>query len=107
MLAYLDGEPAAQEVRQILSQARRRRDRIKDMDSKKSTPQRPMDPIVEMILAGKAQSASEAEELYLDGHLAEVVALVEGPLSDREFREHPLISLLFAHGSRGFEDSLT
>ena len=65
------------------------------------------DPIVEIVLAGEAQSVSEAEEIYLDRHLEEVIRLVESPISDREFREHPLIILLFSHGSRGWEDSLT
>ena len=65
------------------------------------------DPIVEILLSGEAQSVSEGEELYLDRHVAEIVGLVESPLSDREFREHPLIVLLLAHGSRGWEDSLT
>lgn len=65
-----------------------------------------MDPIVEMLLAGEAESVSEAEEMYLDRHLREIVELVESPLPDHEFREHPLIVLLFAHGSRGWEDSL-
>ena len=67
----------------------------------------PADPIVEILLSGEAQSVSEAEELYLDRHVMEVVELVESPLPDREFREHPLIVLLLAHGSRGWEDSLT
>lgn len=64
------------------------------------------DPIIEMLLSGEAGSVSEAEELYLDRHLREIIELVESPLSDRKFREHPLIALLFAHGSRGWEDSL-
>ena len=66
-----------------------------------------LDPIVAMLLAGEAESVSEAEELYLDRHLAEVVTLVESSMSDREFREQLLIALLFAHGSRAWEDSLT
>ena len=65
------------------------------------------DPIVEILLSGEAQSVAEAEELYLDRHVTEVAGLAESPLSDREFREHPLIVLLLAHGSRGWEDSLT
>lgn len=32
------------------------------------------------------------EEKYLDAHLEEVLRLVESPLSEKEFREHPLIS---------------
>jgi hypothetical protein len=65
-----------------------------------------MDPIAELILSGRAHSVDEAEELYLDQHLDEVLGLVASDLSDEEFRRHPLISLLLAHGSRPLEESL-
>ena len=65
------------------------------------------DPIVRLLLAGEASSVDAAEELYLDRHLEDIVALVRSPLSDDEFRRHPLIVLLLARGSRGWEDSLT
>jgi len=64
------------------------------------------DPVADLILAGRAGSVEEAEELYLDEHLDEVFALVESTLSDDELRRHPLIALLLSRGSRGFEDSL-
>jgi hypothetical protein len=48
----------------------------------------------------------EAEELYLDEHLADVVRLVDTDLSGDEFRRHPLIALLLARGSRPSEDAL-
>jgi hypothetical protein len=64
------------------------------------------DPVVDLILRGEARTAEEAEELYLDRNLGEIVRLVDSPLSDAEFRRHPLIELLMARGSRGFEDSL-
>jgi hypothetical protein len=64
------------------------------------------DPVVAMLLRGEATSASQAEARYLDGHIAEVIDLVKSPLSDAEFRSHPLMVLLFAHGSRDWEDSL-
>jgi hypothetical protein len=48
----------------------------------------------------------EAEELYLDEHLDEVVRLVESELPEPEFRRHPLIALLLARGSRAPEDAL-
>jgi hypothetical protein len=66
----------------------------------------PMDPIAALILSGRAHTVDEAEELYLDEHLDEVVRLVESDLTDDEFRRHPLIALLFARGSRPLEDSL-
>jgi hypothetical protein len=65
-----------------------------------------MDPVVELILAGRAATVDEAEELYLDEHIDDVVRLVESDLTDEEFRSHPLIALLLARGSRAPEDSL-
>lgn len=77
------------------------------MESVKSTFWSPADdPIVQMLIRGEASSASEAEARYLDDHLEDVVELVRSPLSDEEFRSHPLIVMLFAHGSRDWEDSL-
>ena len=64
------------------------------------------DPIAQLLLNGQASTPSEAERQYLESHLDEVLLLVEGPLSEEEFRRHPLIALLFSHGSRGWEDSL-
>lgn len=65
-----------------------------------------MDPVAALILAGRASTVDEAEELYLDEHLDEVVRLVDSDLSEEEFRRHPLIALLLARGSRPSEDSL-
>lgn len=64
------------------------------------------DPIVELLLSGRAASVEAAEELYLDEHLNEVIALVSSDLSEDEFRRHPLIVLLLSRGSRAWEDSL-
>lgn len=64
------------------------------------------DPIAQLLLSGKASTPSEAERQYLEDRLDDVFALVDSPLSDDEFRRHPLIALLFSHGSRGWEDSL-
>ena len=64
------------------------------------------DPVADLILHGEARTVEQAEELYLERSLGEIVRLVESPLSDAEFRRHPLIELLMARGSRGFEDSL-
>ncbi len=64
------------------------------------------DSISELLLSGEARTASEAERLYLEAHLDDILRLVLSPLSDEEFRNHPLIQTLFAHGSRGWEDSL-
>ena len=65
-----------------------------------------MDPVAELILSGRAATVDEAEELYLNEHLGDVVSLLSSDLSDDEFRRHPLSSLLLARGSRPLEDSL-
>jgi hypothetical protein len=65
-----------------------------------------IDPIVTMLLREEATTAHEAECRYLDSHIADIVALVNSPLSEAEFRRHPLIMMLFAHGSREWGDSL-
>jgi hypothetical protein len=62
--------------------------------------------ITELLLSGRAATAAQAEAMFLDEHLADVLRLVASPLSDEEFRNHELIRLLFAHGSRALEDSL-
>jgi hypothetical protein len=64
------------------------------------------DPVAQLLLRGEAATPSEAERRYLERHLDDVLLLVESPLSDEEFRRHPLIAMLFSHGSRGWEDSL-
>ena len=65
-----------------------------------------LDPVVDLLLQGKALTVRQAEAMYLDAHLNEVVKLVQSPMSDEDFRRHPLIVLLMAHGSRAWEDSL-
>ena len=64
------------------------------------------DPVAQLLLAGAASTPSEAERKYLECHLEDVLRLVQSPLSEAEFRRHPLIAMLFSHGSRGWEDSL-
>jgi len=64
------------------------------------------DPVSQLLLAGKAETVREAEELYLDSCLPEVVRLLESPLSDDELGRHPLMVMLRAHGSRGWEEAV-
>jgi hypothetical protein len=64
------------------------------------------DPVFEYLLRGEASSLHEAEELYLNAALPEVLALLGSPLSDGELMRHPLLQMLLAHGSRGWEDSV-
>jgi hypothetical protein len=69
-------------------------------------PQLDDDPVIRLLLSGAASTLYEAEEMYLDASLPEVVELLRGPLSDEELGRHPLLTMLLAHGSRGREDSL-
>lgn len=64
------------------------------------------DPVVALLLKGEAETASEAEEMYLDANLRRVIELVASPLSDEEFGSHPFIQLLLSHGSRDWEDAV-
>ena len=64
------------------------------------------DPILRLILAGKARTVDEAEEMYLDESLPEVLELLREPIPDEELAKHPLMTLLRVRGSRGREDSL-
>ncbi len=64
------------------------------------------DPVLRLILEGKARGLDEAEEMYLDQSLAEVLELLGKPIPDDELARLPLFKLLRFRGSRGFEDSL-
>jgi hypothetical protein len=64
------------------------------------------DPVAQLLLRGKAETLREAEELYLDSCLPEVVRLLESGLSDEELGCHPLMQMLRAHGSRGWEEAI-
>lgn len=64
------------------------------------------DPVLRLLISGEAATLHEAEELYLDRSMPEILRLVESPLSDEELVNHPLLVLLRSHGSRGREESL-
>ena len=64
------------------------------------------DPVLRLILAGKARGLDEAEEMYLDESLPQVLELLRKPIADEELAQHPLLRLLRLRGSRGREDSL-
>ena len=53
-----------------------------------------------------AATLHDAEEMYLDQSLPQLLELLRGPLSDEELGRHPLLTMLRTHGSRGREDSL-
>lgn len=64
------------------------------------------DPVAQLLLRGEAETLREAEELYLDSCLPEVVRLLQSGLSDEELGRHPLMRMLRAHGSRGWEEAI-
>jgi hypothetical protein len=64
------------------------------------------DPILRLILAGKAMDLDDAEEMYLDASLPHVLELLCEPIEDEELARHPLMTLLRVRGSRGREDSV-
>jgi hypothetical protein len=64
------------------------------------------DPVSRLLLSGKAQTLREAEELFLDTCLPEVLRLLQSPLSDEELGRHPLMVMLRSHGSRGWEEAV-
>jgi hypothetical protein len=64
------------------------------------------DPVLQLILSGRAKSLDEAEELYLDESLPSIVRLIGSTLSNEELENHPLLVLLRSRGMRGREDSL-
>ena len=64
------------------------------------------DPVLELILTGRARRLDEAEELFLDESLPTIVELIGSPLRNDELESHPLMVLLRSRGMRGREDSL-
>jgi hypothetical protein len=64
------------------------------------------DPVAQLLLRGEAERLREAEELYLDSCLPEVVRLLQSGLSDEELGRHPLMRMLRSHGSRGWEEAV-
>jgi hypothetical protein len=64
------------------------------------------DPVAQLLLRGRANTLREAEELYLDSSLPEVLQLLQSELSDEELGRHPLMQMLRSHGSRGWEEAL-
>jgi hypothetical protein len=69
-------------------------------------PELDNDPVLHLLLTGQARTEAEAAEKYLNASLPEVIRLLQGPLSDEELGQHPLLVLFRRHGSRGWEDSL-
>ena len=64
------------------------------------------DILVDLLVRGEARSLHDAEEKYLDAAIPEMLALLAGPLRNDELAKHPLLNMVRAHGSRGWEDSI-
>jgi hypothetical protein len=64
------------------------------------------DPIFQLLISGRAKDLDEAEEIYLDESIPEVLELLEQPIPDDVLAEHPLMRLMRVRGSRGREDSI-
>ena len=47
--------------------------------------------MADLLVSGRARTLDEAEEIYLDEHLHELVSLVESPLSDHDCRRNLLM----------------
>jgi hypothetical protein len=74
--------------------------------SESLSPELDNDPVLHLLLTGRAQTVAEAEEMYLNASLPEVFRLLQSPLSNEELGRHPLLVMYRRHGSRGWEDSL-
>ena len=61
--------------------------------------------IDELLLSGRAQTAHEAEEMFLNEHLDEIVQVLS-QFDDRTLEDHEAIKLLMSHGGRRLEDAL-
>ncbi len=64
------------------------------------------DPVIRLLLSGEARTLHEAEEKYLDSAMPEILELLRSTLTDEELARHPLLIMIRAHGSRGWEDSI-
>lgn len=76
------------------------------MNENESIPGVTDDPVLALILTGRAKNLDEAEELHLDHSLPAIIELIGSSLSNDELERHPLLALLRSRGMRGREDSL-
>src|SRR5713101_334859 len=49
------------------------------------------DPIIRLLLEEKARTLHEAEEMYLDSAIPEILELLASPLDNQELSNHPLL----------------
>ena len=64
------------------------------------------DPVLRHVFTGRAKTLDEAEELYLDESLPDILELIATCRDDADLVRHPLMTLLRSRGMRGREDSL-
>lgn len=76
------------------------------ISSTSGVPEIDNDPVMRLLLSGQARTLDEAEEMYLDASMGEILRLIGSDLTNEELCNHPLLVLLGAHGSRGWEDSI-
>jgi hypothetical protein len=67
------------------------------------SPERLNAEIENLLLSGAAQTASDAENQYLDSHLEQLTRFVT-ELGNDEILDHEVVRLLLSHGSRPLED---
>jgi hypothetical protein len=78
-----------------------------DQDTPKlGDPRLDDDPVVQLLLSGRAETFEAAEELYLNENMREVYRLLASRLTNEDLMQHPLFQMLYFRGSRGWEDSL-
>jgi hypothetical protein len=71
------------------------------MSSGKSIPSElDRDPVLRLLLTGQARTVAEAEEMYLDASMPEVIRLLQSPLSDEELGRRELVSPRLRRGGR-------
>ena len=58
------------------------------------------------LLRGEALTALEAEEMYLERCMPDVLRLLASPIPNEELANHPLMLLMRVHGSRGWEEAV-
>lgn len=58
-----------------------------------------------LIESGRAKTAYEAEEIYLNEWLDEYMKLVGSSMTNEELEAHPFTQLLLRHGTGGLCDS--
>ena len=76
------------------------------MESHEFIPGVSEDPVIRLLYRGEARTLHEAEEMYLNAAIPEMLDLLRSQLCNEELSRHPLLNLVLAHGSRGWEDSI-